>query len=261
MPDMNMKPEVDAQPDSYQESREFVATVAHEMRTPLNAAAGFLSFLLQDMAGPLSAMQRDIVASIATSVDQAQTLVEDLLCMAQMDRGELSLQPVRLDLKALIRETLSQFRVMAEAAQVRLEGRNLDGPEAFVIADRVRLGQCLRNLIGNALKFSPTGEVVYITLGRRKKEYFVVVEDKGPGIAPEFQETIFDRHFQIKDSAARHLNGYGLGLSITRQLLERQQGRVWVESTLGKGSRFYFSLPVVEVISPLNSLPRKRLSA
>jgi signal transduction histidine kinase len=224
------------------QATEFAATVAHEMRTPLHTASGFLAFLLQGMAGPLSVMQRDMLASVATSLEQAQLLTEDLLSMAALDNGQLSFDLQPLDLRELVREELKQLQLMAEAANVTLEETSLEGVEYRVMGVRSRLGQCLRNLLVNAIKFSPTGGKVRVVLEPCGPDYMVSIEDKGPGISPEYQERIFERGFQVR-SDGRHLKGYGLGLAVSRELVEHQGGQLGVESALGEGSRFWIKLP------------------
>jgi two-component system, NtrC family, sensor histidine kinase KinB len=226
---------------SKQES-EFVATVAHELRNPLHTASGFLSFLLQDMAGPLSAMQRDMLASVATCVEQSQMLTEDLLCNAALEHGQFSLDLQPLDLCNLVHEEAHQLRLMAEAANVQLEVVNLEGKDCLVKASRLRMGQCIRNLIVNAIKFSPMGGTVRVVLKQRGPDYMISVEDEGPGIAPEYQQKIFERRFQARKEA-RHLAGYGLGLSISKDLVEQQGGQMGLQSGVGQGSRFYIILP------------------
>lgn len=226
-----------------QQAHDFTATVAHELRTPLHTAAGFLSFLLQDMAGPLTVMQRNMLASVATSLEQAQMLTEDLLCLAALEQGQLSLDLAPLDLRSVVQTELNQLRLMADAANVKLDGLNLTGDECKVKAARNRLGQCLRNLIVNAIKFSPIGGTVRVAIEQHSDAYIVSIEDNGPGISPENLDRIFERRFQAKEGVAHHLAGYGLGLSITKDLVERQGGKLGVESQIGQGSRFWFSLP------------------
>jgi two-component system sensor histidine kinase BaeS len=223
--------------------RELLETVAHELHTPLHTASGFLSFLLQGMAGPVTAIQRDMLVSLGSSLQQAQSLVEDLSCLAQLEQGELPLNLELVALQPIVRETLSQFELVAEAAGVKLVGFNLAGNDFFIMTAPNRVSQCLRNLISNALKFSSEGGAVRVSLEETAESYTVRVEDQGPGIRPEHLALIFERHFQIKDPSTRHLGGYGLGLSITRDLIERLGGFVGVESSVGKGSCFFFSLP------------------
>ncbi len=221
---------------------EFAATVAHELRTPLHTAAGFLSFLLQGMAGQLSPMQRDMLASVATSIEQAQLITEDLLCMAAIEQGQLQLDLKPLNLRELVREEMYQLRMMAEAANITLEGVNLEGEAWLVQGARNRLGQGLRNLLVNAVKFSPDGGTVRVKLEQQGGDYIVRVVDNGPGIRAEHLSRLFERHFRVNPDD-RHLAGYGLGLSITKDLVEQQGGQVGVESEAGAGSCFWMKLP------------------
>lgn len=244
-----------------QAAQEYVETVAHELRTPLQTASGFLAFLLQGMAGPVTTMQRDMLTSLGTSLEQAQSLVEDLLCLSQLESGQFTLSLELVNLKRLVDDTVENLNLMAEAAGVTFEVEALsqgDGDskkqkEYLVNGATNRLTQCLRNLLSNALKFSPASGVVRVCIEETDRTYRVQVIDQGPGIRPEHLGVLFERHYQVKDPASaqisdtRHLTGYGLGLSITRELIERQGGRIGVESTYGKGSCFWFSLPKAPV--------------
>lgn len=223
----------------------FLATAAHEIKNPLNVAMGFTTFLQQGKTGPVTAQQQDFLDSVATGLEEAKTLVEDLLSVDQLQRGVRKLEVMPVDLKKLTRQVMARFKLMAEAANVQLEAVNLDGTECQVLGAPNRIGQCLYNLILNALKFSPRGGTVKVEICETATGSMVKVIDNGPGISLENQKKLFQRYFQVKDEVGHHLAGYGLGLSITKELIERQNGQIGVESTPGAGSCFWFSLPEV----------------
>lgn len=204
---------------------------------------GFLNLLQQEAAGPLSIRQQDLLASANFSLGQVQLLLQDLLDFSRLEHNRLELQPVSFDLFLLVKNSLDQFSLMAEAAKVRLVGCFKAAAEYPVYGDPARFSQCLNNLIVNALKFSPQGGSVTVSIDCQAAEYVIKVQDEGPGISPENREAIFTRHFQTANGALHHLSGYGLGLSITKELIGRQGGLVWLESTSGQGSTFFLSLP------------------
>ncbi len=223
--------------------QEMLATVGHELNNPLQSARSFNTFILEEAGGPLSEPQHDLIASSSASIEQAVFVLQDIMSYVQIAQGcpEPPLQS--FDLRELLRSSVKHMSLLAQSAELKLELEDLEGQPCLVRGVPHRLRQCLYNLMINAFKFSPTGETVRVALVETAQEYQVMVEDHGCGISPENLGLIFRRRFQVKDNLGRHLAGYGLGLSITKELLERQGGRIWAESTPNFGSRFWFGLP------------------
>ncbi len=230
---------------------QFIATIAHELRNPLNVAKGFNSFLLQGKAGALSFKQEDFVASVATSLEQIHMLTEDLLCYNQIKAGQLDLELELIELKELVTESIRQFSLVAEAAQLELNLVDLTGTACYVRGDAMRLRQCFYNLLNNAIKFSPAGRQITVTIELFEDSYRVGITDQGPGISSENLKSIFQRFYQVKDKQGNHRTGYGLGLSISAELVKRHNGQIGVESSVGKGSCFWITLPqAMELAQP-----------
>jgi PAS domain S-box-containing protein len=219
----------------------FVSAISHELRTPLTGILGYAEFLEDEVAGPLTVDQAVFVREIETGARRLENLIDDLLDFARIDAGTFKLHPRPFDLHHKVREVLSALQPQALRAQVVLD-EDL-APEPLVVeADPQRIGQVLFNLVSNALKFTgPTGA---ITLRARRLDGTVLCEvaDTGIGIGPEELPRLFQRFSQLEAGANR--GGTGLGLSISKAIVEAHGGQIGVESELGRGSTFYFTLPL-----------------
>lgn len=222
---------------------EFITSVAHEINNPLQVALSFITFLGEKRAGLINQTQHDYLNAATAGVKQAQALIQDLLCDANLERLQLDVEVKPLDLRKVVRETFEQFRYLTSAMAVTLRGFNLEGPACMVLAAENRLQQSMINLLNNALKFSPENGVIRVALIKDDGTYLIMIADQGPGITPQNQELIFQRHFQVKDNSGSYRAGYGLGLSITRELIELQGGTIGVVSEPDRGSCFWFRLP------------------
>jgi signal transduction histidine kinase len=179
----------------------------------------------------------EIIKRAASGMD---FLISDLLDVARIESGTFPIEPVPVDLPALLEETLDLFEQQARRREITLVGEGLPGIGA-VIADRNRLGQVLSNLLSNAIKFTPDHGRVVLRARRIDGEVQVSVEDTGPGIAADSLPHVFDRFWRAD---RRSRSGTGLGLPIAKSIVEAHGGRIWVESTPGRGSTFHFTLPL-----------------
>ena len=219
---------------------ELVSIVSHELRTPLNAILGWASMLQQ---GTLDehGVQR-AVHSISDNASRQVRLVEDLLDFSRLQAGRMSLDMQDVDLPALLSEVMETMVPAAAAASVELDVPPV--PDVRLTADPRRLEQVFLNLIGNALKFTPEGGRVAVTVTAREAEVEVRIRDNGPGIDPAFLPHIFEA-FRQADAAARHYGGAGLGLSIAKELVDAHKGRIAAESAgIGHGATFVVVLPI-----------------
>lgn len=221
---------------------ETIAVVSHDLRNPVNAITMLGGVLLRRADDPSVTLQqvRDELDTIVRGARQADALIQDLLDVARIEAGRLQVERAPVDLLRLLRETAELLRPLATDRELALE---LELPDELptVAADAERVQQVLSNLVGNAVKFTERGGRLTIAAAATDGEVHVRVEDTGSGIEPDHLANLFDRYWQGNPRTRR---GAGLGLAIAKGIVEAHGGRMWVESTVGVGSRFWFSLPV-----------------
>jgi signal transduction histidine kinase/DNA-binding response OmpR family regulator len=245
-----------------QAKSEFLATMSHELRTPLNSIIGF-SDLLLDEAGddPETARRQRYVRHIHESGRHLLSLVNDILDLAKVEAGRMELYPTTFEVATSLRAVEAIILPLAQKKQLSLT--TLVAPEVTTLrADEGKFKQVLYNLLANAVKFTPEGGRVEVLARLADGALEVAVVDSGIGIAPADQERVFDEFQQVDTGAGRHHEGTGLGLALTRRLVELQGGRIWVESALGAGSRFTFTVPVaVREVGPPPPTPSPQKGA
>ncbi len=224
---------------SFERLRRFTANVSHELRTPLTAIRSVGEVSLAERRADKS--YRDVIGSILEEVDRLTTLVDTLLTLSRADAGELRLERAPVDLLALAREVAADLSVLAEEKQQSLQVEGDAGVE--IEGDRVVLQQALVNLVGNAIQYSPAGSPVRMVVRRNGAHAQLDVVDRGPGIAAEHRDHVFERFYRIDAGRARSDGGAGLGLSLVKWAVEAHGGQVGLESTPGSGSTFRVTLP------------------
>lgn len=224
--------------------RELVANVSHELRTPLTSIKGFVETLL---AGALRDEQhsRRFLEIIEAETNRLTKLVDDLLELSRLESKGVTFRMQAVDLGAVCLAVVNRHQPRCESAGVQLE--YLSDAQATVLADPDRVEQVVTNLVDNALKFTPEGGRVCVRVGVFGSEAQVLVEDTGRGIPPEDLPHVFERFYRADRSRTRTSGGSGLGLAIAKHLVEMQGGRIWAESTPGKGSVFCFAFPLASV--------------
>jgi signal transduction histidine kinase len=220
---------------------DFLANMSHEFRTPLNAIIGFSEVLRERMFGEVNEKQQEYLDDILSSGNHLLSLINDVLDLSKVEAGQVELEIAPFSLREGLERGVLMVKERATKNGVRLT-LEADHHVEFVEADERRIRQVIFNLLSNAVKFTPQGGSVSVSSAQLDEEVHVSVADTGPGIAPEDQARIFEE-FQQTDVGARAREGTGLGLALSKRLIELHGGRIWVESELGKGSTFTFALP------------------
>lgn len=239
---------------------DFIATVSHELRTPLTAIKNAVDLLVNKEAGPLTNHQDRFLSIAARNIRRLSTMINDILDFSKIEAGKLELRFAEVHLASVIKQVLATYQAQAQTGAVRLQ-MDCDQDMPAVYGDPDRLEQVMGNLLGNALKFTPKGGQITLTAHRGQEAVEVRVADTGVGIAPEHQVHLFERFYQVGDSLTKSTVGSGLGLAIVKELVEAHGGTIRVESEVGKGSTFIFTLhasssPMVRAIAVDSRLRR-----
>ncbi|OIN99105.1 MAG: hypothetical protein COX65_08190 [Elusimicrobia bacterium CG_4_10_14_0_2_um_filter_56_8] len=222
---------------------EFLATVSHELKTPLTTIKGFVSVILSGEVGPLNEQQINFLTVTDQSVNRLTHLISDLLDLSRLN-GKVEMEFQKMDLAEMIRSSVSSMLLKAQENKVKIFNeipKNL--PQ--VRADTRWIGQVVDNLIINAIKYAGTGASVKVTGTDKGEAVVICVEDDGPGIPPEEHQMVFDKFYRGKASASQ-VSGTGLGLAISKSVVEKHGGKIWLEAKTGKGIKFCFALPVAK---------------
>lgn len=221
----------------------FVSVISHELKTPLHSIMGFVNVILTGKAGELSEVQRDFLETTQDQTQHLQNMINDLLDFSQFESGRINLSLEEISLAELIDETITKLAPLAAEAGITLCKGIAASDLSFIRADRTRLLQVLTNLVDNAMKFTPAGGRVSLEAFDSGTQIQVRVSDTGIGIPPDEREKIFNRFYQIDSSSTRAYRGTGMGLAISKYIIEAHQGRIWVESNDPQGSVFCFTVP------------------
>jgi len=216
---------------------EFINIAAHELRTPLGILLGYATILQEKAEGEVQEQLEIIVRNAM----RLRSLIDDMLNLSHLEMGKPQIKLERIALRHIIDESVRDLSPLAESKGQNIEIK-LSEDLPPIAADRQKLGLILANLLSNAVKFTPEGGRITVEAKSNEHEIWVSVSDTGIGIPPEEQEMIFERFYQVGDSLTRKQGGIGLGLAIAKGIVELCGGRIWVESQVGRGSTFTFSI-------------------
>jgi signal transduction histidine kinase len=221
---------------------EFLASISHELRTPLHTVIGFSELLAEQLEGPLTDKQRRFVEHIQRDSTHLLELINDVLDLSKIEAGKLDLHRENFNATAVVREVLTTIAPAASAKKLTVEMKPCASLD--IHADRVRFKQILLNLLSNAVKFTPEHGKVIVDCTRHQHFAQFSVSDNGLGIAPADHAAVFDKFHQVGSTTKGVREGTGLGLAITKHLVEQHGGSIHLESELGQGSRFWFTVPL-----------------
>jgi signal transduction histidine kinase len=219
---------------------DFLATMSHELRTPLNAIIGFSEVLHEQMFGELNERQRAYVEDVLEAGRHLLSLINDVLDLAKVEAGSMELELSQVAIPEVLQSAVSLHSERASRGRIELS-LTTEPQQITISADGRRVRQIVFNLVSNAVKFTPAQGRVDVSARLDDGRVEIAVADTGPGIAPEELETIFEEFKQARDG--KRAEGTGLGLPLSRKLVELHGGRLWVESATGHGSTFHFTLP------------------
>lgn len=224
---------------------EIISLVAHELKNPLVSIKGYAEILLAGAAGDVNEQQSGFLRTIVNNTERMAELINDLLDASKLDTGRVKVQVTQVDASLVLKEVITDLLPQLEEKGLLLLTNGFEEIPP-VTADGNRLAQIFINLLSNAAKYTLPGGKITISASRDDDEVVFSVSDTGIGIKKEDQKRIFQRYYRTEDVQLRDIPGTGLGLYITKRLVELQQGRIWFESAYNQGTTFFFSLNIAE---------------
>ena len=218
----------------------FIATISHELKTPLAASDFSIRLLSDERIGTLSDEQKELIENLKQDNQRVLKILSELLNMSQVESGRIKINMNEVSPYLIVQNALETVSSSAKERNIEIIKDLTEGLPS-IIADTDKTTWVLNNLLTNAMKFSNSGSSIHLTLNHKDNEVLFSVADTGPGIAPEYQTKLFEKYFQVPGV---NVKGTGLGLSISKEFIDAQKGRIWVESKPGTGSVFSFTLPV-----------------
>ncbi len=221
---------------------QFLANMSHELRTPLNAILGYTELILDNIYGDVPEKIQEVLERLEKNGRHLLGLINDVLDLSKIEAGQLTLSLNEYSMGEVVQTVITSVEALVAEKKLALKAR-VPTDLCIAVGDEQRIAQVLLNLLGNAIKFTDKGEV-RVEVTDSDETFLVSVSDTGPGLTEADQKRIFDEFHQVDGSSTREKGGTGLGLSITKKIVEMHGGRIWVESIVGKGSTFRFTLPV-----------------
>lgn len=231
----------------------FLSMVSHELKTPLTTVQGYITFVKDGLSGALSERQREVLWIAEEQIDHLDNLIGELVDLSKIKAGRFEVNPEPVDLTQIAVKTINSLKYLFDGKGISLENK-LPEKLSLVLADRKRMSQVFINLLGNALKFTQSGGKVTVSAHEKDTKIQFCVSDTGIGIPEDEIDGIFNKFYQVDSTAKRKYGGCGLGLAITKHIIELHKGGdIWVESEVGKGSKFFFELKKYEKLEKVES--------
>jgi len=232
---------------------QFLANMSHEIRTPINAMIGFSKVLKKQQFGPLNDTQIEYLDIIIDSSNRLLFLINDILDLSRVEAGKIEISNNVFDFEKLLNNTNKTYSILSSDKKLAFKMTYASNIPKHLVGDEYRIEQILRNLLNNAIKFTETGQIELNISMKTNNELLFEIKDTGIGIPRDKSEGLFEKFYQVDSSYSKKYAGTGLGLSISKELVTLMKGQLWVESEVGKGSSFYFTL---NANIPENNLPK-----
>jgi len=223
---------------------EFVSLAAHQLRTPLSAIKWTLKMILEGDLGKINKDQRDYLEKSYVSNERMIHLINDLLNVSRIEEGRYLYKPVLISLERLVKEVIDSLKTRADAKNIKLIFKKPDKQAPKIRADEEKMKLAISNLVENSLRYTSSRGQVVASLSHKGKRVELSVKDNGIGIPKDQQKRVFSKFFRAANAMKKETEGSGLGLFITKNIIETHKGKVWFESEEGKGTTFYLSLPI-----------------
>ncbi|MBI3032126.1 GAF domain-containing protein [Candidatus Woesearchaeota archaeon] len=225
---------------------DFVSNVSHELRTPLTSIKGYSLLMKTEKLGSITKEQQESLGIVCEEADRLTRLINDILDLSRLENRKMELRKTPLHLAAIAEDVITTMRMLGEEKNITIT-LNSHEKLPLIMGSKDLIKQVFVNLLGNAIKFTPEGGNIIITLLKNNNLLEISIKDTGQGIPPEYHDKLFDKFFQVDSSMTRQHGGTGLGLPISKHIVEQHGGTIWVISEVGKGSEFKFTLPIMTV--------------
>ncbi|MBE3122366.1 MAG: PAS domain-containing sensor histidine kinase [Thermoplasmata archaeon] len=225
---------------------DFLNTTSHELRTPVTSIKGYIQMLLKQTLGEITEEQKKALEVLLRNTNRLDHLIQDILDISRLESETMKFITEKIDVTKIVKEIAETMQVSADLKGIKI---NIDIQKEIpnLMIDQERIKQVLMNLVDNAIKFSPDGSMIHIKTRKEKEDVLFEVQDFGRGIPKNKQKKIFERFYQVDSGIDRKFGGVGLGLTISKKIIDTYGGQIWVDSTIGKGSSFKFSVPLQTV--------------
>jgi len=219
---------------------DFIGMVSHELKTPLTTLSAYVQMLQAKAQKSNDAFTGNALDKVSNQVKKMSTMINGFLNVSRLDSGKIILNKQDFPLNELLQEMVDEIKLTAPNYHINL----LPSSVLIVNADRDKIGSVISNLLSNAVKYSPKGEVIELQGKAENNSVIVSIRDEGMGIKPEHLDKLFNRFYRVETKHTQHIAGFGIGLYLSAEIINRHGGKIWADSTVGTGSTFYFSLPV-----------------